>query len=186
MNIHNMNNAGDLEISLLGFLSEKPMHGYDLHRKVVDLRGFGIVWRLKIGKLYTMLSKLHNAELVSVQNYQEGNRPIRNEYFITEKGKTFFEQWVSAPVLHGRDFRIYFLLKFFFALQKGHEAALNLIAIQKKECSGWITNIHRQLITQTPHSETNFQIFVNQYRLNQIESIVNWLNWAEKTIQEEK
>lgn len=186
MNIHNMNNIGDLEISLLGFLSEKPMHGYDLHRKVVDLRGFGIVWRLKIGILYSMLSKLHDAELVSVQNYQDGNRPVRKEFSISREGKTLFEEWVLKPVIHGRDFRTFFLLKFFFALQKGHEEALTLISIQKMECSNWISNIKDQLITKTPQSETNFHVYVNQYRINQIEANMDWLNWAEKSIREEK
>ena len=67
MNIQTMNNIGDLETSLLGFLLDKSRHGYELHRLVTDRRGFGGVWRLKIGNLYAMLNKLHEAELVSVK-----------------------------------------------------------------------------------------------------------------------
>ena len=184
MIIHNMNNINGFEISLLGFLHEKPMHGYDLHRKVTDLKGFGGVWRLKIGKLYAMLNKLHDAGFVSVENTQSGNRPVRNEYFITKEGESVFHKWLISPVLHGREFRHHFFLKFYFALLHSRENALNLLAAQKTECQTWLSKFHPN-IDRSIDNSLFFSEFVTQYRLKQIKSDLEWLDWAEKTIIQE-
>ena len=187
MNIHDMNNLNDLDISLLGFLVEKPLHGYELHREVTDLKGFGIVWKLKIGKLYTMLNKLHSANLVTTTSYREGNRPIRNEYYITANGEKTFREWLKKPVQHGRDFRNSFLLKLFFSLKQSKLDALNLITAQQQECVKWQRHFSEKLINQknAKESSTNFEEFVHRYRWTQVEAFLKWLDWiSEKIIRE--
>lgn len=185
-----MKNPDDLEISLLGFLVEKPMHGYDLHRHVTDLKGFGIVWRLKIGKLYNMLGRLHAANLVDVENYQDGKRPVRNEYRITADGLTVLEGWLRRPVRHGRDFRSYFMLKLLFSLKKSKSAALQLIEIQKRECQAWHDHFAGKMPANS-HSEGGgeadaFSGLVRQYRRMQIDADLEWLAWSAQQIGEEK
>jgi DNA-binding PadR family transcriptional regulator len=188
MNIHMLNNISDLEISLLGFLTDKPMHGYELHRKVTNLEGFGIIWHLKIGKLYSMLNKLLENHLVEVENHQEGNRPVRNEYRITMKGEEVFQQWVVTPVLHGRDFRQHFLLKLYFSLYRDEERLLQLINDQQNECESWKKRFDRNLssLENGNESQYSFQIFVNHYRLSQVKADLEWLSWTAKKICEEK
>lgn len=185
-----MNNIGDLEISLLGFLSEKPLHGYELHKKVTDLKGFGIVWRLKIGKLYAMLNKLQRFNLVSVVNYQEGNRPIRNEFSVTNEGKAVFWDWLKKPVFHGRDFRNYFLLKLYFSLLQNNVTAINLIDIQQKECMNWKNKLkmkESQKGSSENSDDTNdFHKLVIHYRLTQIEADIDWLDWSSQFLSEAK
>lgn len=182
-----MNNIGDLEISLLGFLDEKPMHGYELHRKVADLKGFGIVWQLKIGKLYAMLNKLHENQLVLVENYQEGNRPVRNEYLITKKGEKALIDWLERPVLHGRDFRHFFMLKLFFSLNRNKGNTLKLINIQQNECETWKKRFNRNLssIANESNGSMSFQELVHKYRLAQVETDLDWLSWTARKISEE-
>ena len=185
MNIQTMNIIGDLEISLLGFLLDKSRHGYELHRLVTDRRGFGGVWRLKIGNLYAMLNKLHEAELVSVKNYQSGNRPVRNVYQITKNGEAIFQNWIISPVVHGRDFRHLFFLKFYFALSQGKEKATKLLVAQKAECKKWQANFFTQISGDT-NLQVNYQKLVIHYRIRQIGSDLEWLDWAEKIITEEE
>ena len=119
-------NNNNSDISLLGFLSINPMHGYELHKRVADLSGFGIVWNIKIGKLYAMLNRLEKDGYVRASIAKEGNRPARNEFSITSKGKKTFDAWSISPVNRGRDFRIIFLLKLYFSLMKGDEKANNI------------------------------------------------------------
>ena len=57
--VNNMENV-DLEIALLGFLFEKAKHGYELYKEISDPVGIGGVWRVKIGKMYSMLKKLES------------------------------------------------------------------------------------------------------------------------------
>lgn len=188
MNIHIMNNIGDLEISLLGFLAEKPMHGYELHRKVSDLKGFGIVWHVKMGKLYAMLNKLHENQMVAIKNTQDGNRPVRNEYRITTKGEETLNEWREKPVLHGRDFRHLFLLKILFSLGGEKEKTLGLIHNQQTECQSWKKRFESNLSSLEIDNEysMSFQLFVNQYRLTQVKADLEWLSWIAKKISEEK
>lgn len=183
-----MNTIDDLDISLLGFLTEKPMHGYELHRKVTNLEGFGIIWHLKIGKLYAMLNKLHENQLVAVDNYQEGNRPVRNEYRITDKGKEILHDWIEKPVLHGRDFRHLFLLKLFFSLNNENEKSLRLINHQQSECVLWKEQFDRNLSSfeNDNNKSTSFQMLVNQFRLTQVKADLDWLSWCAAKISEEK
>ena len=183
-----MNNIDDLELSLLGFLAEKPMHGYELHRKVSDLKGFGIVWHLKIGKLYAMLKKLHENQLITVENYQEGNRPVRNENRITDKVMEILREWIETPVSHGRDFRHHFLLKLFFSLKRDKEISLRLIHNQQIECEVWKKRFY-QIISSSEANDMDslsFQSFVNQYRLTHVKADLDWLSWSARKISEEK
>ena len=53
-----MNNSDNIEVSVLGFLYDQSKHGYDLHKDISDLSGIGIVWRVKMGRLYAMLHRL--------------------------------------------------------------------------------------------------------------------------------
>ena len=116
------------------FYPLKPMHGYDLHKQVTDLSGFGIVWNIKIGKLYAMLNRLEKEGYIRSTISKEGNRPARNEFSITSKGKKSIETWLISPINRGREFRIIFLLKLYFSLRTGLEHANKLITAQIETC----------------------------------------------------
>ena len=45
----------NLEFILLGFLSQRAMHGYDLYKTLVQGGGVGLVWRVKQSQLYALL-----------------------------------------------------------------------------------------------------------------------------------
>lgn len=181
-----MNNLNDLDISLLGFISAMPMHGYELHKQVTDLSGFGIVWKIKIGKLYSLLNKLEKEGLIKSTFAKEGNRPARNKFLITPEGKNIYDGWLISPVNRGRDFRIIFLLKLFFSLKNGIEYANQLIASQINTCNIWLSDM--LLLTQKDLISKNrvidsFSIIVNNYRQTQIKGYLAWLEWCKEFIK---
>ena len=180
-----MNNINGLDISLLGFLSLEPMHGYELHRQVSDLSGFGIVWNIKIGKLYAMLNRLEKAGYIKSIFSKEGNRPTRNEFSITTLGKKKYTSWLSTPVNRGREFRIIFLLKLFFSMKIGIESANNLITNQIETCNSWLTE--RKLEIEEiieKRTEIEFASIVKMYRQIQIEGYLSWLDWCRESLLE--
>ena len=177
-------NNNDSDISLLGFLSIKPMHGYELHKQVTDLSGFGIVWNIKIGKLYAMLNRLEKDGYIRSTISKEGNRPLRNEFSITSKGKKTFEAWSVSPVSHGREFRIIFLLKLYFSLKSGLEQANKLINSQRDTCKSWLSEgkvVINDLENTT--AENLFPGIVNTYRKIQIEGYLAWLDWCKGSLK---
>jgi len=177
-------NNNDLDISLLGFLTIKPMHGYDLHKQVADLSGFGIVWNIKIGKLYAMLNRLEKDGFIQCTISKKGNRPTRNEFSITKKGGMTFEEWSITPVNRGRDFRIIFLLKLFFSLIKGVEQTNRLIDSQIKTCNSWVSyRKAEKIIKDNFKIEEIFPDIVNAYRRIQIQGYLTWLSWCKESIE---
>jgi len=178
-------NNNNSDISLLGFLSIKPMHGYDLHKQVADLSGFGIVWKIKIGKLYAMLNRMEKEGYIRSTISREGNRPSRNEFSITDKGKKAFEVWSASPVNRGREFRITFLLKLYFSLRTGIDQANRLINSQIDTCNSWLND--GKVVIKDAGNTTSEDIFpgiVNTYRKIQIQGYLAWLDWCKESLKE--
>ena len=177
-----MTNYLDLEIGLLGFLLEKQMHGYELYKKITDLSGIGIVWRVKTGKLYVMLKKLEDAGLITSEKKREGNRPQKNDLIITEKGIDEFFFWVGSPVKHGRDFRIKFLLKLYFSITMDKEKSFELIEKQENECRKWLERFNNR----KTDNQKSFNKIVNNYRTSQILNLIRWLAWCRGFLMEKE
>jgi DNA-binding PadR family transcriptional regulator len=72
-----------LSTFLLWLISKKPIHGYELIKKIEDDGGFKIV---TASKLYPILKLLTKKGLISYEKEPHGQR-IRKVYSITRKGK---------------------------------------------------------------------------------------------------
>lgn len=78
--------------SLLGFLHEGPMSGWDLVARAQER--IGEFWSLTQSQVYRELSKM--AELGLVEAGERGARDKR-PYSITEEGRAAFIEWVRQP-----------------------------------------------------------------------------------------
>jgi DNA-binding PadR family transcriptional regulator len=185
MNIHAINNMEntDLEIALLGFLYKDAKHGYELFKEISNPKGIGGVWRVKIGKMYAMLKRLESKCFIRATSEQDGNRPPRNTYFLTNQGKNIFNNWMRTPIKHGRDLRILFLLKIYFIKRSELFNGEDLILKQKTECENWKERY--ETVLQEKNDENSFNWFVRKYRLSQIDGFINWLDWCGEAISEE-
>ncbi|WP_017558952.1 PadR family transcriptional regulator [Nocardiopsis baichengensis] len=85
---HGLNNTA---ASLLGFLHERPMTGWDLVAAAEQL--MGDFWSITRSQVYRELSTMARAGLV-----EEGERGKRDRrpYAITEAGRTAFADWSAA------------------------------------------------------------------------------------------
>lgn len=182
LNIHPLNNMenNDLEIALLGFLFEGPKHGYELHKEISDPAGIGGVWRVKIGKMYSIFKKLESKGFIRATSGRDGNRPPKNIFFLTKQGKSIFNKWMRSPIKHGRNLRILFLLKIYFIKRIESVNGKDLILIQKAECENWKERYRPDL--QENKGENSFIWFVQKYRLSQIDGFINWLDWCGKQL----
>jgi PadR family transcriptional regulator, regulatory protein AphA len=184
LNIQYVNTMGDqnIEIAILGFLIDNPKHGYELFKELKNPNGIGEVYRIKIGKMYSILKKFEEKELIFAKTIHVGNRPPKNLYRITKIGKTAFSNWMVKPIVRGRDFRIIFLLKLFFLINRSEFNEIDLISNQKNECKEWAKRIN--ISNKQINEITSFNRIVKQYRLSQIDGYIKWLNWCERIINE--
>ena len=78
------------ELLLLGLLRVEEMHGYQLNEIIDSHLGMGI--QLKKPTAYRLLSRMADDGWVTYREEQEGNRPPRRVYAITEPGEAAFQR----------------------------------------------------------------------------------------------
>lgn len=169
-----------LEHALLGFLRQRPMHAYEMHQHLAHAKTLGRVWHLKQSHLYALLARLENAGYIATSTEQQGTRPPRKIMSLTPEGSAAFERWLIEPVAHGRDFRIEFLAKLFFAGENGVATVTALIDRQRQACDSWLVDLGRQVETLPP--DRTYDQLVLRFRISQITAIRSWLDVCADTL----
>ena len=169
-----------LEYALLGFLRRRPMHAYEIHQTLLRAEALGLVWHLKQSLVYLMLDRLEEADYVSATLEPQGSRPPRKILQLTPSGQAAFARWLVAPVAHGRDFRLEFLAKLYFARQEDPAAATALLAAQRPVCQAWLADLEAQAAPLS--GARDYDWLVMQFRIGQIEAIVAWLDICAATV----
>lgn len=78
------------ELLLLGLLVNQSQHGYQINEFIE--RGLAHLTNMKKGNAYATLGRLAKDGYINLEITQEGNRPLRKVYSITEAGeRKFFE-----------------------------------------------------------------------------------------------
>lgn len=172
-----------IEHALLGFIYERPMHGYELYQQLSTPSGLWQVWRMKQSLLYAMLTKLEDEGYLMTTLQPQDTRPPRKIYSLSESGRAAFLYWLNSPVSHGRQMRLEFLAKLYFAHRQSPEVALALLDRQLDTCHSWLAAMreHRP-VQQEPSSDAYFAFTVEQFRLSQIESFVAWLTTCRQAL----
>ena len=160
------------EFPLLGFLSQAPSHGYNLHRRLEEeLKG---VWNLSQSQVYNILKRLEAKGDVRGQVLQQQSAPAKRNLVITETGRERFEDWLRGPTPGSlRALRMEFLTRLYFAREQNLHFAQDLIVDQKRA----IINDVRRL--QQVYDEIPDMQFLNrlslQLRIRQLDSCLVWL-----------
>ncbi len=163
-----------VEHALLGFLRERPMHGYEIHQRLAGLAGLGLVWQVKQSHLYAMLDKLESDGYIAGREQVQDTRPPRRIFRLTGAGRKAFQGWLSRPVSHGREIRLEFMAKLFFARREGPRTVSKLIHRQRKECAEWRAKLLAE--AGATAGRGSYEWLVYQFRIGQVESMMNWLD----------
>jgi DNA-binding PadR family transcriptional regulator len=166
-----------LELGLLGYLEQGPLHGYQIYQLITDATGLNVVWKLKQAHLYSLLVRLEQAGYINGTLQQQETRPARRVYRLTDKGKATFQGWLVSPVDTPRQMRQEFQIKVYFARLAGKETLLLLIHEQRAVCQRWL-DAQLELAAQIKESNS-FSNSVYKYRLGQIKATMTWLDSLE-------
>jgi PadR family transcriptional regulator, regulatory protein AphA len=173
-----------IELGLLGFLYKEPAHGYAIHQALADPNGLGPVWQIKLSRLYALLGKLEEAGYIRAVTEPQENKPPRKIFHLTGEGRMAFEKWLQGPVEHGRLLRLEFLVKLYFARLEGGETAARLLAAQRALCREWIET-EREVVDEERAHGRRYSRLVHQFRLGQIQAMLNWLDECEEALTHE-
>ena len=92
---HQMRSRSEsLEFALLGLLSQAPLHGYELRKRIGTI--FGPFRALSFSVLYPQLRRMMEAGLIEETVVEAISRRSRIVYAITEKGARRFESLTES------------------------------------------------------------------------------------------
>ena len=166
------------EWALLGLLTQKPMHGYELHRYFTDPSALGQVWYLGLSQMYKLLKELEGQGYVDVTVEWQENYPARKVYQITLSGRAAFLQWMEKPVSNTRLIRVEFLAKLFLAQLLSSEMIERVIGIQLETCQAQLTRLQES--ARPADWELAFEHLVFRFRQGQIQAIIDWLRYCHR------
>ena len=83
-----------LEFALLGLLSQAPLHGYELRKRIGTI--FGPFRALSFSVLYPQLRRMMEAGLIEESAADATSRRSRIVYAITDKGARKFEDLTES------------------------------------------------------------------------------------------
>ncbi len=90
--------SNPLALAVLTCLYERPMHPYEMAQTLRSRAKHESI-RLNYGSLYGVVENLEGRGLIeAVDTFQEGRRPQRTVYAITEAGKTEMTEWLAELV----------------------------------------------------------------------------------------
>lgn len=104
-----------LRNSLLGLLSLKPRHGYELHAAFTALAGGHENWDVKPAQVYTTLARLKEGGLVAEAGTEQSGGPEKRRYRLTRSGQGELARWFGESVEPGH-LRDEFFIKLMLAM----------------------------------------------------------------------
>lgn len=169
-----------MEYALLGLLRREPLHAYEMYQRLRRGEPLGQVWQLKQSHLYALLARLEEQGLLAGAVESRGARPPRRMLALTDEGIAAYTAWVTAPVQHGRDFRLEFLAKLACAASEGKDTIAALISGQSATCIAWQRDLERRIAT-VPDAQP-YDRLVLEFRAGQIAAILAWLARCEQEL----
>ena len=160
---------------ILGLLKDRPLHGYEL-KQIIE-KNMGDWTKVAFGSIYFALSLLSKEKLVERVNEEKiGNRPSRNIYRTTQKGKEeFYSLLKKSWANHDREFYPLDVALAFSNELPGHEVAAYLKKrIKKLEEILLFLEKHKQeqiLSTEVP----KIAGFIFSHSDFHIKAELNWL-----------
>ena len=168
--------------AILGFLAQKPRHGYELRAVFEAVVGGDTNWDVKPAQIYTTLDRLKEAGLVGLtSDLGEGEEPSRRVYTITPQGDAVLREWFAngVPTEHQRD---EFFVKLMVALVSGEADPARLIQTQRAHLYQELHAATNQRDIYNPQTELA-QILLTDKTIMHLEADLRWLDMVEVRLE---
>lgn len=139
-----------LTYGILGFLSYKPMSGYDLTKAFKSSLEF--FWHAQNSQIYLELKNLEKKGYICGEKVIQSDRPNKKVFSITDLGKKEFMDWLlkedGSEVVH---YKSTFLMKIFFSGNITPAESLDKLRQFKSDCEAY-----QQAMNSIPASIENY------------------------------
>jgi len=161
------------EMALLGLLFGAPVHGYELHRRVIT--DLGQAWHLSQSQAYAILKRLEAQGDISVQEMPQQKLPPRQLLRMTPRGRARFLEWLDAPSGGStRAIRMEFVTRLYFLSLYMPEKIPQAFDRQRAEAESHIQRLQRARAGLPPDQVFNRMSL--DLRLKQLTAVLGWLD----------
>lgn len=119
-----------LENGILGYLSMKPLSGYDI-KKLFDMSA-AYFWPADQAQIYRSLKKLNQEGLIELKERESGKTVERKVYAITDKGRETLHEWLMDTGEPDLIARASYTIQLFFSGTLSREDQLEFLNAQLK------------------------------------------------------
>jgi DNA-binding PadR family transcriptional regulator len=166
--------------AILGLLTKRPMHGYEL--KNVFEETVGTLWELNVGQIYNTLRLLERDDYVELTGYeQKGRGPARKVYTITEAGREELVRWLAEPVSRPRRLKDAFYIKLVFYDLLGRDKVGELIWNQRQAYLQVLHQLNELQVETDPHDDPFTALLLEGGALH-LEADLKWLDRCEELL----
>ncbi len=168
-----------LKHTILGFLSWKPLTGYELKKYFIETEF--IPWSGNNNQIYKSLMNLHENGFVTKEVIQQENYPAKKVYYITQKGIDELNGWAKS-IPNVPYTKSTFLIQLAWSDGLNNNEIENLINLYQYEVEMQIVMCKERLERKTVFPENNerAEFFWEMLWQNRISNFQNELNWLTK------
>jgi len=174
-----MTQINKTQYAILGMLSIRPQSGYDIKKQIS--RSIGFFWNENFGHIYPILKRMEKDGLVTKHVEDSGDRPRKNVFTLTEKGKKGLKHWLKSPVSE-QPLRNELLLKLFFGAHLEEADIMAMINTEKERSENLIRlfdSIARDLPADRPQDLPYWLMTMNFGKKKAVMTI----DWCDETVK---
>lgn len=162
-----------LELAVLGLLKEKPMHGYELKKRLAEQLGaFG---RFSYGSLYPTLKRLARNGAVEM-DYAKGETPRRqNVYRITDAGDQLFAQLLDESGPSVTEERNAFMVRLPFFRYMKPDTRMRLLEGRRGYVQGRLAKMATSM-KKAKDKVDSYTEALERYAVDEAEHDIRWLD----------
>jgi DNA-binding PadR family transcriptional regulator len=168
-----------LEFALLGLLSQTPLHGYELRKRMGAI--FGPFRALSFSVLYPQLRRMMEAGLIEETVVDSTSRRSRIVYDITDKGQSRFEnltETVSPETWEDEGFEI----RFAFFSPTSSKNRVRILEGRHRRLKEKAEILRGEL----EKSPIGIDKYLEEWRRHSLDSADREIAWLEKMIKTER
>lgn len=160
------------EYAFLGFLSQQPAHGYELHQQLVA--NLGRIWHVSLSQTYNILTRLEAQEFITGTIQEQVKLPARRRFRLTAAGRRRFDTWFNSVTgCSVRAIRIEFTTRLYFARATSAALARDVIDAQLAGTQTCLWHL-RVMLEDLPPEQTFNRLGI-ELRIRQLTSTIDWL-----------
>ncbi len=149
------NMISSIELTVLGLISYKPMHGYKICHFFED-KGIDVLKEIKKPSVYAILKRFEKQELIFGEYEFDENNPPRKVYTITKTGLTFFQENLKDYLLN---------FSFFNPIEFWHLIRFSRSNISKDDFILIINHMKQEIISHVTNMEQKKNEIINKATL---------------------